>query len=64
MTPSASPYPLPTPHDPSGTVVSIVFLVVLFGLVSLLWWQVRRVRRADMDLESGPWPSEGPPDAR
>lgn len=62
--PSPSPYPIPVPPDPNGVVVSVVFLLVLFALVSLLWWQIRRTRREVLDLEDGPWPSQDPPDAR
>ena len=61
---SPTPTPFPTPSEPNGTVVSLVFLLVLFTVVSILWWQVRRTRREGLDLEGGSWPSEDPPDAR
>jgi hypothetical protein len=62
--PTPTPYPIPVPADPNGTVVSVVFLLVLFAVVSLLWWQVRRTRRGALDLEDGPWPSDDAPEAR
>ena len=61
---SPTPTPFPTPPVPNGAIVSLVFLLVLFTVVSVLWWQVRRTRREGPDLEGGPWPSEDPPDAR
>jgi hypothetical protein len=62
--PSSSPYPIPVPADPNDIVVSLVFLLVLFAVVSLLWWQIRRTRRGALDLEDGRWASDDPPDAR
>jgi hypothetical protein len=56
--PTPSPYPIPVPADPNTTVVSLVFLIVLFAVVSVLWWQVRRMRRTVKNLELGPWPPD------
>jgi hypothetical protein len=59
VTPSGSPYPLPTPADPSASVVTVVFLAALVSLSAVLWWRVRRAWRDRRDAASdGPWPSE------
>ena len=61
MSPSGSPYPLPTPADPSASVVTVVFLVALVSVSALLWWQVRRAWRDRRNPTSeGPRPSGGP----